>query len=415
MCTEFDTWINNVLEKSSPIAPKDPLERELAELLVDIVWEYKNRANGATGYALASAYDLLVACEYFASLSHSGWLYCPEDTPRLFFHYTNCCPRHVLSNNFYFHPSMKPESGRIGTATSRLLLLFFETILKKANRPERILKGSEPVDAIIVNDEEQRILFAEIKASPLLTPPISTLAQRLTVEVEGETTDRGHDSVDNTGLFGAPLELLIPSKGNQGWRDSYHLLGSRNNREDKAWGYRGIIQLLKKDANFFPAWFSFWEEALKAYHPKKFAPIFWLTNACGTPTPTPSNWPERRRGSGFESISDTKTSVGMDRTDDIKKGIYQVLKIGSVGKPNTEFWDFKVALMSNIHAARHFNDYLASLKDTVWTLDSTGKAKKVADLPDDQDVFNLFDGIITLTFSLSRDDWINEIISEMER
>ena len=409
MCTETDAWIEKTLEKNSPIVPDDPLEQILANLLVKVSWEHEELVQETLGTVLASAYDLLVAAEYYTALSHNGWLYCPTNPPRLFFHYTNCCPRDVLKERFYFHPSRKPQSGKIGTATSRLLLLLYQEIFKMMGRPEKILKGTEPVDAIILNEEDKKVFFAEIKASPLFTPPVSTHAQRLTVEVEGETEDRSHDSVDNTNLFGSELELFVPLKDSDAWIDKYYPLGTRQDKADKEWGFRGLLHLLKNDADFFPAWFNSWSEALKAYYPKKPGPIFWLTNACGAPSPLPSNWPQRRIGDGHESVSDSKTSVGMDRTDDIKKGIYQVLKLGSVGKPLAQKWDYKVGLMSNIHAARHFDEYLESLKDIVWTLDITGRAKKISDLPPNQNVYDLFDGIIALTSTISRDEWLDAV------
>ena len=122
-------------------------------------------------------------------------------------------------------------------------------------------------------------------------------------------------------------------------------------------------------------------------------------------------WPKSKGGdgSGFESISDSKTSVGMDRTDDIKKGIYQVLKLGSKGKPVSSRWNFKVGIISNIHAARHFEEYLVSLKNLVWTYDTTGKAMKAGDLNREHPLYNLFDGIIALTECHFRDEWLKQV------
>ena len=82
-------------------------------------------------------------------------------------------------------------------------------------------------------------------------------------------------------------------------------------------------------------------------------------------------------------------------------------------RPRNPKWDYKVAIISNIHAARHFDEYLASLKDIVWTLDSSGRAKKVSDLPLDHDIYNLFDGLVALTSTLSRDEWITEMFEQM--
>ncbi len=98
----------------------------------------------------------------------------------------------------------------------------------------------------------------------------------------------------------------------------------------------------------------------------------------------------------------------MDRTDDIKKGIYQVLKLGTESKPAKSQFKVKTALISNIHAVRHYSEYLTSLQDVVWTLDISGNAKKASDLPADTELYNLFDGIISLTQSHLRDEWIRK-------
>ncbi|MEW6355492.1 MAG: hypothetical protein AB1696_04140 [Planctomycetota bacterium] len=414
MANQLDSWIEDVIQKSKSVDPESELEGELVHLLVKMCYENKQISPNGVGQLLASAFDLLVAAQYYSALSHAGWLYCPRETPRFFFHYTNCCPRHVLNNEFYFSPSQKPQSGRIGNATSRLLLLFYNAIFASLGKKEQVLKGGEPVDAVVVNRDKNVVLFAEIKASPLMTPSLSMIAQKMTKEVNGKVVAlEDHTAVSNSNFLGTELEMLIPGKYDAGWQERYFELGKRANQGHDTWALDGLIRLLKKDDSFFREYFAFWQEALGAYHPKSREGIFWLTNACGTPSPVPSGWPERRNGDGYESVSDSKTSVGIDRTDDIKKGIYQVLKIGSEGKPKADKWRFKVGLISNIHAARHFDDYLESLKDIVWTLDASGKARKVSDLPGDQKLYNLFDGIIALTRTVARDDWIKSVFGEL--
>lgn len=411
MVDNSDSWIEENLKKSKVITYEEKFESELCELLVDTCLKNEELSENGIGLLFASSFDLLISAKYYSTLPHKGWFYCPTSVPRLFFHYTNCCPRHALNNQFYFNPSAKPASGRIGAATSRLLLLFYKTVFSKLGFKEEILKGKEPVDAVIVNREEKKILFAEIKASPLLTIPLSTKSQHLTEEVKDKVVQSGHTSVDNTVLFEKDLEILVPKKEGNRWIERYYPIGKKRNASDSKWGYRGFVDLLKNRSDFFGEYFGFWLESLKSYHPKSHDAIFWLTNACGAPNKIPSDWAIRRRGEGYETISDTKTSVGMDRTDDIKKGVYQVLKLGSLGKPFVSKWNYKVGLISNIHASRHFDDYLGSLKDIIWTLDQSGKAKKISDLPSDQALYNLFDGIITFTVTISRDDWINSIFS----
>jgi hypothetical protein len=413
--SNMNNWIEDILDHCSALEQSNSYENQLIDLLLERCYKKAGNNISETGTLLASAFDLLVSAEYYGMVVHSGWLYCPEESPRLFFHFTNCCPRDVISNRFFFNPSNKPTSGKIGTATSRLLLLFIRKIFQRKNFNETVLKGTEPVDAVIVNNETKQVLFAEIKASPLVTLPISIETQRLTKDVNGEIVIVGHISTINSNFYGTPIDVFVPFLKNGEWKESYYRLGQKENEKDIYWAYRGLINLLKDNENFFNQYFAFWQEALKAYQPKSNSDIFWLTNACGTPSPIPQGWQKRRIGSGYESISDSKTSVGMDRTDDIKKGIYQVLKLGAEGKPLLSEWNYKVGIISNIHPARHFEEYLQVLQDIVWTNDETGRASFVKDLPLEQKVFNLFDGIIALTKTYSRDEWIDKLFANKEK
>ncbi len=367
---QTDNWIEDILRKCTSVENDHSIEKELIKLLIEQCNSFNDKTN--IGLLFASAFDLLISAEYYGSLPHSGWLYCPSPTPRLFFHFTNCCPKHVLSNEFYFHPSNKPTSGKIGAATSRLLLLFLKGIFEYKNLTEEILKGTEPVDAVIINKAKKQILFAEIKASPLLTLAISVRTQKLTQEIEGEIVNSEHITTINPNLYATTVEILVPKFENGKWVEQYFSIGQRKDEKDTYWAFNGLINLLKNNKDFFKLYFTYWSESFEAYHLKSNQNIFWLTNACGTPSPIPANWKKRRIGSGYESVSDSKTSVGMDRTDDIKKGIYQVLKLGAEGKPMNSNWDYKVGIISNIHPARHFDDYLQSLKDIIWTNDESG-------------------------------------------
>jgi hypothetical protein len=407
----MENWIENILSRCSTLEQSNSYENQLIDLLLEKCYKKAEDNATETGILLASAFDLLVSAEYYGMVAHSGWLYCPERNPRLFFHFTNCCPRDVISNRFFFNPSNKPTSGKIGTTTSRLLLLFIQKIFQRKHFSEIVLKGTEPVDAVIVNNENKQVLFAEIKASPLITLPISVETQRLTKDVNDEIVNTPHIPTINSTLYRTPIDIFLPFMAKGKWNENYYSLGQRENEKDIYWAYKGLINLLKSNDNFIYQYFDFWQEALKAFQPKSNNNIFWLTNACGTPNPVPQGWQKRRIGSGYESISDSKTSVGMDRTDDIKKGIYQVLKLGAEGKPMLSEWSYKVGIISNIHPARHFEEYLQSLQDIVWTNDESGRASFVKDLPLEQKVFNLFDGIIALTKTYSRDEWIDKLFA----
>jgi len=412
-----NNWIEEILKKSKAITKKernsinDPLENELISKAIESCFRlHKKTPDISLGKLLASAFDLVVSADYYSSVGHKGWYYCPSPKPSLYYHFTNCCPRHALNNIFYFHPSSKPESGSIGSSTSRLLRNFFNELLKKRGRKEEVLKGAEPVDVVIVNEEIHHILFGEIKASPLVTLPLRMEAEKLTDSAGNEISD--HDgNLTISEVFDRQLSLFVPKFINGKWQDGQYAFGKKKNSADKCWGYRSMITILDEGDAFMTDYYRFWNEALAKYHPKLTESLYWLTNGCGAPNPRPASWPKSKggEGGGFESVSDSKTSVGMDRTDDIKKGIYQVLKLGSEGKPVSSKWSFKVGIISNLHAARHFEEYLESLKDLIWTNDTTGKAQKARDLEPDHPLYSLFDGIIALTECHFRDEWLKKV------
>ncbi len=170
------------------------------------------------------------------------------------------------------------------------------------------------------------------------------------------------------------------------------------------WAREQVRRVLVDDEANLQAYFQFWARAYAAYGNERKDPIdavFWLTGACGAPKPKPVHWPEGK------TVSDAKTTVGMDRTDDIKKATYQVLKIATAAKPRTSYF-VKTALISNIHAVRHYEAYLQDFQDVVWAQDETRLAKTASELPPDKSLYNLFDGILSFTRSHSRDEWISD-------
>ena len=411
-------WIRDLIDKSKTATQKEdrendnPLESTLIEKVIDKCIDLqKENPSYPLGRLLAAGYDLVVSADYYASTGHKGWFYCPPPEQHLYFHFTNCCPKHALRNIFHFHTSSKPGSGNIGKTTSRLLRHFLNVMLVRRGRTEHILKGTEPVDIVVLNEKTRHVFFGEIKASPLLTIPLSMDAQAM-VANDGEPIFEHESNLTVTEIYGRQIQLFIPKLDVNTWGERLFAFGIRKNAADKYWGYRSMIDLLE-DPEFLPVYYAFWDKAFTAYHPKHTDAVFWLTNGCGVPNPRPEEWPKSKsgEGNGYESISDSKTSVGMDRTDDIKKGIYQVLKLGSEGKPVSSDWSFKVGIVSNIHPARHFDEYLRSLRNLIWALDETGKAEKAGDLDPSHPLYNLFDGIIALTECHFRDTWIKQVFN----
>jgi hypothetical protein len=408
-------WIESLLGRVK-VLEINTYKEALARILIEQALENAERTSTSPGISLAAAFDLMVAAEYYTKVTNKGWLYCPiNNSPFLIYPYTNTCPRCVLESNFYFHQANKPPSGTIGRTTSRLLCIFLKQLFAINSRNFKIYHGAEPIDVIIHDETENVILLAEVKAAPLTT---LSLAVNVEVQTElgkdGEPIPCSHSPTDNSFLASSNLHIILPKLENEGWKYELVPLGVKDRSSPTKWVYEQIGRIFGEDDQLFYRYFQFWNVAYSAYNKTARGrgtlpePVYWLTNACGQPIPRPLNWPQRRSGEGYESVSDSKSSVGMDRTDDIKKGIYQVLKIAATGKPKQSQMTVKTALLSNIHAVRHYDDYLLELQDIVWTLDKTGKAKKVTDLQPEQEIYNLFDGIITFTQSYVRDDWIKQ-------
>ncbi|HEU5227445.1 MAG TPA: hypothetical protein VFU49_06495 [Ktedonobacteraceae bacterium] len=413
---EVSDWVKNAISSATLIEVFDH-ERTLAKKLIKSAYASTANIQYTIGIALAAAFDLFVAAEYYKSVAHKGWSYCPIGEPLLFYPYTNTCPRCVLHGNFHFSQANKPESGSIGQATSRLLGVFLLELFARENRNLIVYRGAEPIDMIIYEESTKTVLLSEIKAAPLQTLALAVSSEHLTeAQEDGSVVPINmHVSSDNISLSSSELYMCLPLRSEGQINYELISLGSVNKTEDGTWAYKCIEQALDRDNSVFERYLEFWSAAFAAYRSNNAQKdnVYWLTNACGQPSPRPRDWPQRRRGSGggFESVSDGKTSVGMDRTDDIKKGIYQVLKVGAESKPQSTEFVVKTALVSNIHAARHYKEYLTSLEDIVWTIDKSGKARRVADLPLETRVYNLFDGIISFTESHIRDEWLQQIFT----
>lgn len=358
--------------------------------------------------AFAAIFDLLVAAEYYSTVADSGWLLCAGDewSDKLaLYPFTNACPRCVLQQKFVYHGSNKPESGQIGTFTTRLLAVFIDCLLaEKGFKGIDVRLCKEPVDLVLIDEAQNTVLLCEVKAAPLMTPPICTEHV-----LASETS--GHTRIDSLAFDqDAQYYIMIPCQREE-TRWSCDLVPITISARDKDKVYESLTQQfsLRKQ---FEDYVAFWDSAFRAYSKKdRSEGIYWLTNACGAPSPRPADWPRRdpnNNRSGFRTISDPKTSVGMDRTDDIKKGTYQMLKIGTEDKLLAKDCIVYSAIMSNIHAVRHYDDYLKFVKDIVWTPDETNGASKARDLEDDTKLYNLFDGIITFTKTYSRNQWIEQ-------
>ena len=403
-------WIESIIKKSTPIVPFNQLEKQLVSQMVNIALERRN-GSYSLGIIIAAFYDLAISAVYYTNITNSGWLYCEEDSPKLILPFINCCPLHALNGRFVFHKSSKPTSAKIGQATTRILLLFYQELFKALGKDIEVLKATEPADAIFIDKANCSVFFGEIKSSPLLTPALSMNCEaQTTFDSDGNIVSMSHKPVDNPYVIKNELSIIIPKEcGNNKWEPEYFAIGCKASNSDSDFAYKGLADLIKNDI-FVEIYLDYWQKSFLAYGAKSETDsIFWLTNACGKPSNLPDDW-----NGGVTCISDEKTSVGMDRTDDIKKGIYQVLKLGSEGKNIKSSLNYKVGIISNIHPVRHFDVYLKPIKDLIWTITAKKGISFAKELPPEQPIYNLFDGIITFTKVYSRDYWVSNLLPNLE-
>ena len=399
-----------IIADSKDIAA-EPWQRKLVDSVMSAATAHARSKKKPIGESFAAAFDLIVASHYYGNVANKGWLYCGPKSPILLFPYTNTCPRCALKDVFHFHKANKPPSGNIGSITSIYLCLCYEWFFKHSGCPDFEIKiGKEPVDVVILDRSKRICLLAEIKASPLVIFPLAMNSERLSESTEkGVVKMESHEEVTVAQLIGVDLAMMLPSVGAA---HTILKLGRKVNDKHYHWAANAITAFSCKES-FFGAFYNAWINAFGKYSGKiERNGTYWMTNSCGAPTPKPSSWPRRSSGGGYETISDNKTSVGMDRTDDIKKGTYQALKIGSVSKfPRQADWRVTVGLLSNIHAVQHFGEYLESIADVIWTKTQKFDVTTVKDLPKNTPITNLFDGIISFTSSTMRDPWLRKIFT----
>jgi hypothetical protein len=287
-----------------------------------------------------------------------------------------CSPCYSNTSKWSHQKAVKPQSGALGKLSSEVILRFIEKLY-----PELIevlaIGGTSTADAVLKHSNGI-IILAEVKSAPLLTYPFIFQVEKGCINGEHEklTITNSQLRECNSAMYlhnGQIIEL-----GKVGG----HL-----------WPFKPIVDFFinKTDSFVLDTCASQWLEAREAYTNKdRNNRMFYLANASGSPPKVAKerdNWPKR------ESISDSKTSAGMDRTDDIKKAIYQSLKIGTHIKSDP---NIKTAIISNLPAYRHGDEYIAPFINMYWGLEEDlTKIDNISAIKL-KDLRRVFDFIITL-------------------
>lgn len=294
-----------------------------------------------------------------------------------------CSPCYIRNQKWSYQKAVKPQSGALGKLSSEVILRFIEKLYPQLT--EVIAIGGTGLADAVLKHSNGMVILAEVKSAPLLTYPFLF-------------------KVPNSCLKGHHEKITITNSQLRNCETAMFLHGSGIIKLGKAgdhlWPFKPLVDFVTNDKNlsFIQSCISDWLSAREAYSMKDRSNImYYLANASGSPpiiAKDRDGWPKS------ESISDSKTSAGMDRTDDIKKGIYQALKMGTYIKSDPSI---KTAIISNLPAYRHGNEYVNPFIDMLWGLELDYEENNGVRLLTEAKLRRAFDFIITLESPILRD------------
>jgi hypothetical protein len=394
--------IESLIETLVP--PEVGASSELADCFLS---SYRELLEGGDSYsperAFPALFDFIVTAEYLKRMiADVGWIYCRgddySDGASLYFPFLKTCPR--CSVHLGKRPaakSNKPGSDPIGEISSNTTLLLLSKILEHTSPTTQIRKSTDRRgDVDLVISDGKLLILAEVKSSPLVVYPLEVSLSKPMTEVRDGVTKslKDHSSVtiqtvkDGMSLYIAHRDLRIS-------------LGA-NSVVD--WPYPALIKYVSDKSNTALV-IEAWGE-LQDIYSRKGRDICgnidnrkWITCGCGG------------------RVDDSKNVPGLDRTDDIKKGTYQALKLGAYFKEKVPGMSILAILASNFFPNRTNGRYLEDIKDVLWTKPEYEIDLKNSAYEDEMrvfkknGVFNLYDAVLCFTGSLFHDNRIEKLFS----
>jgi hypothetical protein len=341
-------------------------------------------------------FDLVCNVEYIhGRLTSDRWIYCNRTrgtatpTPRAYFSFLKQCPQCCQDRGLEKRlagAQHKPSSHHIGEITTIATVLFLKLLGQTSKHPLELgvlAKQSHDVDALAWR-EDLLVLF-EIKASPLVTFPVRTLLAMPfsrtgadgPVEVEQHRLIDVEFSNHSLALYLANLDVDIP-------------LGSPR---EESWPYPEVTKYVSESDGFM-TYMRAWLEIFFGYSVPKTRRVGrevvlgYLANGWG------------------DEIDSNKTKAGLGRTDDIKKGTYQLLKFGAYYRAGCPALEIRGALAANLDPLFMYADYLEKLIDARWAPNS--KFQRVTPGSDElrileRDLFFIYDCLLAFNRPVRND------------
>ena len=302
---------------------------------------------------LAALFDLACNVEYVhGRLVNSKWIYCRREDasqPTAYYSFLKQCPTCCLDLGLETRlagAQHKPSSHHIGEITTTAMAMLLKVVISAAPSPLAvavITKQSHDVDAVAFRDN--LFLLLEVKASPMVTFPVGMdLPEPLFTEADDGRKEYRQHSLLDVPVDYEKLFLFLPHR-----KVRFPL--PRGN--DTHWPYEAAAGCFRQTDNLLE-YFSAWLELFHAYsvpktkRNKRDQVLAYLVNGWG------------------DEIDSNKTKPGLGRTDDIKKGTYQLLKFGAYYADDNADLPIRSALVTNLDPLFMRGDYFDKLADIRW-------------------------------------------------
>ncbi|MGQ9902111.1 MAG: hypothetical protein ACUVR1_07855 [Fimbriimonadales bacterium] len=386
---ELTSLHENAINASEYNAQLANFVRQLFECLRRMVQSREIEDTESLGIALGSIFDWCVSLLYAEKVANTGWLYCP-DAQMSFYPYIKSCP--VCGRVENIEPRVhKPSSDTIGRYTTICLGTILSEICRVSQNKfaVKILPTSRGDIDMLIFDSTTAVL-CEVKSSPLYLFPLCVRYEKPLktfsgVEVSELTT---HEIVAVDAIESRELYLflaggyLIPVRLVSEVASQFLSLEDSRNPDRL---YEMLDTVRGTWASMYAGYTSRW---------RVNSDLRWLTCGCGG------------------SVDDSKNAPGLDRTDDIKKGIYQMLKISAKYSRGCQERRIRTALLSNMHPVTHYEEYLRDFEDALWT-----RGKDIQErsgqtvLVEGNNLLPFYDMLLTLTRSWFRDERLEQAFS----
>ena len=345
----------------------------------------------------AALFDLVCNAEYIhGRVTNTNWIYCnrhrpPQPAPHAPYAYFSflkqcpmCCQDRGLESRLT-GAQHKPSSHHIGEITTTAIAYFLALMGAANPRPlsvGTISKQSHDVDAMAWR-EDVLVLF-EIKASPLVTYPLrAALDHPYLVDGEDGPVELSQHKLINVDFQSRDLKLFLANVG---------VDIPLGRPEGAGWPYEPITNYIA-NADGLLDYLEAWAEIFQAYSIPKTArrgrdiALGYLANGWG------------------DEIDSNKTKAGLGRTDDIKKGTYQLLKFGAYYRNVSPILPIRGALVANLDPLFMFDAYMRKLADARWAPASQFRPsvrEGVTEI-DEADLYYIYDTVIAFNRPIYND------------